>query len=80
MTHNETIHLVFYCHSNVGCIYLIVYADDIILTGSDHHDILQEKQHLCHHFLTKDFGKLKCFLGIEIAQSNNQSVVSQMDI
>ena len=29
----------FYLHLSVGCIYLIVYVDDIVLTGSDHHDI-----------------------------------------
>ena len=29
-------HLVFYHHSSTGkCIYLIVYVDDIVITGSD---------------------------------------------
>ncbi|KAL6333817.1 hypothetical protein AAG906_029003 [Vitis piasezkii] len=35
-------------------------------------------QHIFTHFQTKDLGKLKYFLGIEIAQSNSGVVLSQM--
>nr|KYP62842.1 Retrovirus-related Pol polyprotein from transposon TNT 1-94 [Cajanus cajan] len=77
MTRSEADHSVFYRHSTVGCIYLIVYVDDIVLTGSDHHGISQIKQHPCHHFQTKDLGKLRYFLGIEVAQSKNGIVISQ---
>jgi len=77
MTRIKADHSVFYCHSSVGCIYLIVYVDDILLTGSDHHGISQVKQHLCQHFQTKDLGKLIYFLGIEVAQSNTGIVISQ---
>jgi len=76
MTCIEVYHSIFYRHFSVGCIYLVVYVDDIILTGSDHHDISQVKQHLCQHFLTKDLGKLGYFLGIEVAQSNTSIVIS----
>ena len=62
---------------NVGCIYLIVYVDDIVLTGSDHHGISELKQHICHHFQTKDLDKLRYFLGIEVAQSNNSIFISK---
>ena len=51
--------------------------DDIIITGSDQDDIQKLKQHLFNHFQTKDFGKLKYFLGIEVAQSNSRVVISQ---
>jgi len=34
------------------------------------------KQPLCHHFQTKYLGKLKYFLGIEVAQSNDSIVIS----
>ena len=67
----------FYRHLSVGCIYVVVYVDDIVLTGSDHHGISQVKQHLCQHFQTKDLGKLRYFLGIEVAQSNTGIVISQ---
>jgi len=77
ITRNEADHSVFYRHSNAGCIYLVVYVDDIVLTGSDHHGISQLKHHICHCFQTKDIGKLRYFLGIEVAQSNHGIVISQ---
>ena len=71
-------HSVFYHHSSTGkCIYLIVYVDDIIITGTDQDGIQKLKQHLFSHFQTKDLGKLKYFLGIEVAQSNSGVVISQ---
>ena len=61
-------HFVFYHHNFSGqCIYLVVYVDDIVITGSDENGIQNLKQHLFTHFQTKDLGKLKYFLGIEIA-------------
>ncbi|RVW53002.1 Retrovirus-related Pol polyprotein from transposon RE1 [Vitis vinifera] len=59
------------------CIYLVVYVDDIVITGSDQDGIQKLKQHLFTHFQTKDLGKLKYFLGIEIAQSSFGVVLSQ---
>ncbi|RVW40658.1 putative mitochondrial protein [Vitis vinifera] len=53
------------------------YVDDIVITGSDQDDIQKLKQHLFTHFQTKDLGKLKYFLGIEIAQSSSGVVLSQ---
>ncbi|RVW60977.1 Retrovirus-related Pol polyprotein from transposon RE2 [Vitis vinifera] len=71
-------HSVFYHHNSLGqCIYLVVYVDDIVITGSDQDGIQKLKQHLFTHFQTKDLGKLKYFLGIEIAQSSSGVVLSQ---
>ncbi|RVX15329.1 Retrovirus-related Pol polyprotein from transposon TNT 1-94 [Vitis vinifera] len=71
-------HSVFYHHNSLGqCIYLVVYVDDIVITGSDQDGIQKLKQHLFTHFQTKDLGKLKFFLGIEIAQSSSGVVLSQ---
>ena len=69
---------VFYHHSSTRqCIYLIVYIDDIVITSSDQDGIQKLKQHFFSHFQTKDLGKLKYFLGIEVAQSNSEVVISQ---
>ncbi|WMV45012.1 hypothetical protein MTR67_038397 [Solanum verrucosum] len=66
----EVDHFVFYKHSSHDKhIFLIVYVDDIVITRDDHEGIAQFKQHLSSHFQTKDLGKLKYFLGIEVAQS-----------
>ena len=71
-------HSVFYHYNSSGqCIYLVVYVDDIVITGSDQDGIQKLKQHLFTHFQTKDLGKLKYFLGIEIAQSSSGVVLSQ---
>ena len=71
-------HSVFYHHSSNGkCIYLIVYVDDIVITGNDQDSIQKLKQRLFSHFQTKDLEKLKYFLGIEVAQSNSGIVISQ---
>ena len=51
--------------------------DNIVITGSDHDAIQKLKQHLFSHFQTKDLGKLKYFMGIEIAQSKSDVVMSQ---
>ena len=78
MTRSTSDNFVFYHHTSSGkCIYLIVYVDHIIIIGSDQDGIRKLKQHLFNHFETKDLGKLKNFLGIEIAQSNSGVVMSQ---
>ncbi|GAU27876.1 hypothetical protein TSUD_159700 [Trifolium subterraneum] len=77
MIRSEADHSVFYRHSVQGCIYLIVYVDDIVITGSDQQGILQLKQYLSNQFQTKDLGKLRYFLGIEVAQSTDGIVISQ---
>ena len=67
MTRSTTDHSVFYHHmSSRQCICLIVYVDDIVITNNDQ-DGIQRLKHLFSHFQTKDLGKLKYFLGIEIA-------------
>ena len=77
MIRSTLTHSVFYHHTSSGeCIYLTVYVDDIVITGSDRDDIRRLQQHLFNHFQTKDLGKLKYFLGIEITQSNSGVVMS----
>ena len=71
-------HSIFYHHNSLGqCIYLVVYVDNIVITGSDRDGIQKLKQILFTHFPTKDLGKLKYFMGIEIAQSSSRAVLSQ---
>ena len=78
MTRSTSNQAVFHHHTSSGqCIYLIVYVDDIVITGNDQDGIRKLKQHIVSHFQTKDLGKLKYFLGIEIAQSNSGVVMSQ---
>ena len=78
MIRSTTDHSIFYHHTSTGqCIYLIAYVDDIFITSSDQDGIQKLKQHLFSPFQTKDLGKLKYFLGIEVAQSNSEVFLSQ---
>ena len=70
-------HIVFYQYLNRGgVIILIVYRDDIIITGINEVVIQSLKGVLSTEFEVKDIGKLKYFLGMEIAQSKEDIVVS----
>ena len=78
MTRSTPDHSIFYHHTSSGQrIYLIVYVDDIAITGNSQDGIQRLKQHLFSHFQTKDLGKLKYFLGIEITQSKFSVVMNQ---
>jgi hypothetical protein len=46
---------------------LIVYVDDIILTG-DYKELVRLKKLLAKEFETKDLSYLRYFLGIEVAR------------
>ena len=56
---------------------LIVYVDDIIVTGNDTEEIKKLKGLLAKNFEVKDLGKLRYFLGMEIARSRQGISVSQ---
>ena len=58
-------------------IALLVYVDDIIITGPSLEHIALLKQFLYSHFKLKDLGSLKYFLGLEIARSSTGIVLSQ---
>lgn len=56
---------------------LIVYVDDIILTGDFEEELQVLKQRLAQEFDIKDLGSLKYFLGMEIARSREGIAVTQ---
>ena len=56
---------------------LLVYVDDIVLTGNSISELAAIKSILHQHFRIKDLGPLKYFLGIEVAQSEKGICLSQ---
>lgn len=56
---------------------LIVYVDDIILTGDNLEEMTRLKKKLAEDFEIKDLGTLKYFLGIEFARSKGGIVVNK---
>jgi transposase InsO family protein len=78
MTRCEADHSVFFLHSSNGQhIFLVVYVDDIVITGDDTDGIQRLKTHLFKNFQTKDLGPLRYFLGIEVAQSSSGIAINQ---
>lgn len=49
---------------------LIIYVDDMIITGNDTNEISRLRNYLFAQFEMKDLGGLKYFLGIEVLRSN----------
>ena len=70
-------HSVFYQNSSSGIILLVVYVDDIVITGSDSKGILSLKSFLHSQFYIKDLGMLKYFLGFEVMRSKQRILLSQ---
>ncbi len=56
---------------------LIVYVDDMIITGDDREEISRLQRQLASEFEMKNLGGLKYFLGIEVARSNQGIFLSQ---
>ncbi|CAH9112219.1 unnamed protein product [Cuscuta epithymum] len=57
--------------------FALIYVDDVILAGNDITHIGTVKDYLNNEFSIKDLGKLKYFLGIEVALSPDGFVLSQ---
>ncbi|RVW31427.1 Retrovirus-related Pol polyprotein from transposon RE1 [Vitis vinifera] len=56
---------------------LIVYVDDIILTGDDTGEVERLKKVLATEFKVKDLGQMRYFLGMEVARSRKEISISQ---
>ena len=56
---------------------LIVYVDDIIITGDDEDEIAKLKVKLGIEFVLKELGEMKYFLGMEVARSGAGISISQ---
>ena len=60
---------MFYKHSSDNkIVILIVYADDVILTGDNIMELEKLKGLLAKEFQIKDLGQLGYFLGMEVAR------------
>ena len=70
-------HSIFYRNSQACIILLVVYVDDIIITGNDMTSISSLKSFLHGQFYTKDLGMLKYFLSVEVMRSKRGIFLSQ---
>ena len=49
---------------------VLIYVDDLIISGNDSSALSAFKQYLCTCFHMKDLGRLKYFLGVEVARND----------
>ena len=71
-------HTLFAMHSNSGrVIALLLYVDDIIMTGNDQNKRQDLMLYLAKEFEINELGILKYFLGIEVAHSKKGIFISQ---
>nr|XP_016501461.1 PREDICTED: uncharacterized mitochondrial protein AtMg00810-like [Nicotiana tabacum] len=70
-------HSIFYRKLVAGTILLVVYVDDIVITGSDYAGISSLRSFLHTRFHTNDLGQLKYFLRVEVNRSKKGILLSQ---
>ena len=70
-------HTLFLKNQNGKVIALIIYVDDMIITGDNNKEIIELQEHLSKEFEMKNLGGLKYFLGIEVARSKHGIFLSQ---
>ncbi|XP_028753328.1 uncharacterized protein LOC114712935 [Neltuma alba] len=58
-------------------VLVLVYVDDLLITGNSEDRIREVKDYLHRQFKIKDLGEIKYFLGIEIARSQKGIILSQ---
>ncbi|KAL0456584.1 UNVERIFIED_CONTAM: Retrovirus-related Pol polyprotein from transposon RE2 [Sesamum latifolium] len=63
--------------TDAGLISLLLYVDDILVTGPSKSHITGIKGYLDQLFTIKDLGEAKYFLGLEIARSSQGLIVTQ---
>ncbi|KAL0313066.1 UNVERIFIED_CONTAM: Retrovirus-related Pol polyprotein from transposon RE1 [Sesamum radiatum] len=70
-------HCLFTWQTASGLLMLLVYVDDILVTGPSLTDIQFVKDHLHQLFTIKDIGVARYFLGLEIARGSSGIYVAQ---
>ncbi|XP_071681833.1 uncharacterized protein [Lolium perenne] len=70
-------HTLFFRIHNDKIDMLVVYVDDIVITGNDDEEIQRLKKTLARIFEVKDLGSLHYFLGIEVAYGAQGIYLSQ---
>ena len=68
---------LFLRRTNKGIILLLLYMDDMIITGDDLNGIQEIKDFLSQQFEMKDLGHLSYFLSLEITHSTDGIYITQ---
>ena len=74
---NQTNSSLFVHHTTAGTIYLLLYVDDMVLTGTNPTLIKTLITRLSKEFAMKDLGSLHYFLGVEVQHNSQGLFLSQ---
>lgn len=74
--HSDSDYSLFYKEKG-SLVFVVVYVDDVILTGTDLEEITSLKTFLHDQFRIKDLGRLHYFLGLEILYRQDGVLISQ---
>lgn len=70
-------HALFIRRTSKGYVILLLYVDDMIITGDDLQEIQDLKRRLNKEFEMKDLGLLNYFLGLEVTSNSKGYFLSQ---
>ena len=77
--YNSSTDTFLFIYNNGGCtIYLLVYVDDIIITGNTDLATQDFIATLSHWFFIKDLGSLHYFFGVEVLPHQHGLFLSQL--
>ncbi|KAL0549526.1 hypothetical protein IC582_014011 [Cucumis melo] len=68
---------LFTRHTPQGIVILLLYVDDMIITGNDPQAISDLQHYLGQHFEMKDLGSLNYFLVLEVSRRSDGYLLSQ---
>ena len=63
--------IFIYCQNSVIC-YLLVYVDDLVITGNNLCFVYEIVAQLGNRFSLKDMGQLNFFLGMEVISTKSR--------
>lgn len=75
--HSASDYSLFYRKNEKSLCFVVVYVDDVIITGTNMCDIQDLKRFLHYQFKIKDLGKLHYFLELEILYTTDGALISQ---
>ncbi|KAK6119995.1 hypothetical protein DH2020_046235 [Rehmannia glutinosa] len=70
-------HCLFLKHTPSSFLALVIYVDDVLITGSNLTDIIDVNDYLDRLFTIKDLGPAKYFLGVEIVRTDTGTYLHQ---
>ena len=68
---------LYYLRQNSKLTILLLYVDDLLITGDDAQAIINLKEKLQHKFSMTDLGEAQNYLGVEIHRQQNGIFLSQ---